>query len=208
MVGVGLGGLDHLDVQLLDEGEFDIIVILRHIPVLGPEVFLKILGLETIAVLGENRVAHDPKRGLLVPAQSGLGQQQGGGEVKAALIRIAGHKSVWRLFRALEKAIFVKTSLIDIEAFQSGYHLEISLHPSVGDLDNAIYHVVECLDLIGALSAFHHHRHVIHSHQIAPGFGSIYALDLRNPALDVVEPAVVRSQHENIVQRGGSVIDA
>ena len=54
VAGFGFGGFDHLNVELLDEGELDGVVVLRHVPVLAPEICLEIAGLEAIAVPRKN----------------------------------------------------------------------------------------------------------------------------------------------------------
>ena len=124
MIGVLFLCLDKFHVQLLDEGEFDVVVGCGWlVPRLLAKVVLQILGGELVAVACHDGIAHDAEGGLLVVTEVLAGEERVGGIVETshawvALLECVFHRSAFPFVEIV--AFFI--DFVEMDAFERWHH--------------------------------------------------------------------------------------
>ena len=144
------------------------------------EIILQILRLETVAVLGEDGIAHDAEGGFLQFTELAVIEQESAGEVETGEI-VPGPFQRLLASLAVEHPVFVGCHLVKRDAVECHDGLPLSFEAVVArDADDTCDMVVEEQVIQGSLFATHRQRPPINDDRLAVGC-SIAALQLSAP---------------------------
>ena len=129
------------------------------------------------------------------------------GEVETSFLLTAVYQLI-RPIRSLENTIFIEIARIDVEALKGRDKPPITVHRCTFDFHHTYDYVVEGHDLISAPAPLDRESVILDLDFVAVRISNVRTFDLRDPHPDVIEPAVVRRHHENILQLAALLIYA